>query len=213
MRKSILIVASASLLATIAHAQVPTGFTDNGDTTLQHNAGLEWLDITQTIGRSVNDVTADITDAPNQYYDVFKAHEGWRYATRAEFQALVSEWFGIQYTGFSYSQAPFGNTDSPLVEAFIKTFGDTQDYFLDYTGSNIDISADGAGATRGFLAPMPTSSWKSYTVVLGDMEAVKRGTNIQRFDSQDTVNDSGTTPNSHARLYWGSFLVRDIPLH
>lgn len=204
------LLTSALLLSTAATAQLPTGFDDWGDATYQQSTGLLWLDVTLTQGRSVNDVTADITDADVQYLDVFKAHEGWRYATRAEFQALVSEWFAIDYQGFSYTKAPFGNNDSALVESFIQTFSDTQDAFFDYSGSSIDIAQDGAGATRGYLAPVPNATWKSFTVVVGDMEAVYRGTNISRFDSTDILDDSGRASNSHTNQYLGSFLVREI---
>ena len=55
---------------------------DMGDTTLQSDANLEWLDISFTLGMSLNEITSDSNG--------FGA-DGWRQATFSEVNSLFSE--------------------------------------------------------------------------------------------------------------------------
>jgi hypothetical protein len=195
---------------------IPAGFEDWGSSTFQSSVNLEWLDVTLTQYRSYLDLQADITDAEVQYYDYFNKSEGWRYATREEFQALVSEWFGINFEGRVYDGAPFDNQDSLIVEKFIHTFGDTQDSYLDLRSSgktsSLNISLYGSGAVQGILATSPPNkSWKKYIGLVGDMEIVDRETGAYHSDADDLLLDIKDVSVNKRIETFGSFLVRTPP--
>ena len=59
------------------------------------NSGLDWLDLTETMGRSWEDVYYDIRDNSDwEINNVFNVSDGWRFASRSEFNALAIAWAG-----------------------------------------------------------------------------------------------------------------------
>lgn len=88
---------------------------DLGNITRDTISGLDWLDLTETNGRSYNDISGKLGTG--------QEFEGWRYATVVEVQALWKE-FGLingvfdpiyesdltQYQAFIYAVTLLGNT-------------------------------------------------------------------------------------------------------
>lgn len=88
-------------------AALPMGFIDRGTYTTDTTAGLDWLDVTQTVNKSYNDVTSLFATDLN----------GWRYATHDDFVTLIGHFFdGSTYSGCPdfFCGFPYINTRYPL---------------------------------------------------------------------------------------------------
>ena len=106
------------------------------------NTGLNWLDVTATVNRSYNDISSQFV-AGGEF-------DGWRYATKNEFNSLLSNYTGINAVGNARTITT-GTTPSVdgLVELFGSTldsswtarFGETWDSYNGYAeGSGIDFT-------------------------------------------------------------------------
>lgn len=90
-------LASAALAAGLAAASslsaagvLPSGFVDKGSFTTDTVAKLDWYDVTNTIGKSYNEVTGLFSSSL----------AGWRYATHDDFVTLIGHFFdGSTYNG------------------------------------------------------------------------------------------------------------------
>jgi len=92
------LIAATLTLAPLSAAQAQ--LVDHGSTTLDTQAGLEWLDLSASTGLSFAQVSAG--------FDTGGAFEGYRYATSTEVQHLLGE-FGLPTTAsttYSTSLAP-----------------------------------------------------------------------------------------------------------
>ncbi len=204
-------IIAASITLTSQANDIPNGFIDFGDTTVQTSQQLEWLDVNLTQGRSYNDVFADITDAENQTTDKFNAAEGWRYATEEEFKNLISEWFTIEFSSYSYNGYPFGKRDEPIVESFIYTFGDTYKLFLNSKNHKFAVAPYGAGAVKGIIGNYRGSThWRHSVALISDSELMYRGSSNFSHDNDDIVGYRETQADIKSYNHIGSFLVRKI---
>ncbi|WP_145999096.1 PEP-CTERM sorting domain-containing protein [Oceanicoccus sp. KOV_DT_Chl] len=120
-----------------------------GGTTFDTATGLEWLDVTATIGLSYNQVSAQLGAGGTW--------QGWRYATYSELDQLIAG-FGYSpvITPCSLGQVYCDNSlpgDNNLIETMIQTLGDT--YYQYLVDENLlgyyDLQAGGAGYTYGIL--------------------------------------------------------------
>jgi hypothetical protein len=68
---------------------LPTGFSDLGASTVDRNTGLEWLDLTATLGRNVLDVHTETKSSSGL------GANGWRVATTNEWADLMESFFQI----------------------------------------------------------------------------------------------------------------------
>lgn len=98
-----------SLSSSFAHASfVHTDWKSTGDkkTTLDTSTGIEWLKLTETAGRSINDIKARFsTDLT-----------GWRFATASEVYSMMSKFWGAHWEGRQYTLE--GYTAGPLNTAY-----------------------------------------------------------------------------------------------
>lgn len=198
------IVAKLCLLGVAAFAPFtalagPMDFNDLGTSTVDLTSNLEWLDLTETTGRTFNSI----------YYEtqshVHLGAQGWRFATKAEFRTLASNYFDIAYAGGNEIGSPFGNADNAIVEQFIATFGDT---FANYAAVNsyLGISVTvGEGYSIGYLADT-NGRGRVYDGRVLDLEFTSSG-NPQ--ESPDQLNDTILQSSSTSYSYIGSWLVRD----
>lgn len=200
MQKVIFLLAS-SIASLAAHAEI----IDLGSITRDTNTGLEWLDVTETVNLSYNQVTAQMGSGGT--------YEGWRYATAAEFDQLVSS-FGYsavkkncQY-GVGYCDTLLSG-DNQSIENFIRTLGDTLNLFYDSNNTAYDVSSNGAGYTFGILGTSFSGSNITRASV-ADFEAVYRATQAPYSDSPDSVQTAYdvTRNKDYASKIDGSFLVR-----
>lgn len=68
-------------------------FIDNDIYTTDTEGGLDWLDITSTVGRNYDEISS-LMGYGEEFY-------GWRYAYGTEFQTMVNNFTGINNTSFS----------------------------------------------------------------------------------------------------------------
>lgn len=128
-------------------------FVDQGTSTIDTTSGLEWLDVTLTTGRSVDDVFADLQDGTLTLSSSGAPTDGWRFATPEEVFGLFTNWFG-PFTPAPHPDWYFdeyvavGNAviDEDLVELYITTFGDN---FYNGQGLPGQLPRLGLGYTRG----------------------------------------------------------------
>ena len=179
--------ANAALLNVQDHG---TYFTDT------HN-GLDWLDLTQTVGRSYNDVSSQL-GAGGEF-------AGWRYATTEEF---FSMWNSL--TGESMPVAGAGHgvffERGAIIDEVISLFGDTfgHHYLVDaggtYCGINVGVCPDGdLRYSLGYLA----EDYNTYHTWAGI---------IYDDDTFDSNGDHVSTTWEHMNIATnraGSYLVRD----
>ena len=74
----LIVIASMFLFSSTSNAAI----IDNNTFTTDTESGLDWLDVTFTVDRSYNDVSSQVGGSGD--------FEGWRYASRQEFDTL---WF------------------------------------------------------------------------------------------------------------------------
>lgn len=140
-------------------------FIDYGSYLADTESGLEWLDVTASVGLSYDDVSANFGDGG--------LFPGWRYASTAEFQGLLAGWAAIPQeptlpvafgpTAFWYVDSGAGSIDG-LVEALGPTLVDgvVGARFAEVRGGLIPqeptIPARFASVGGGLIQPEPTLS-------------------------------------------------------
>lgn len=177
------------------------GFLDLGKSTVDQTSGLEWLDLTETRGRSLQDVMTDLNDAGGQ----FNAQERWIVATKLDFRSLVSNWFGLNYQGYHF--------DTQVGTAgFIRLFGDNLNAWVDAENSWADIADNGAGFTAGMLADefnywnVPTH--RALALVM-DRHVVNRNSRKPVENHTDYIDDYGWGDLNIGQQGIGVFLYRE----
>lgn len=173
-----------SLLALLFTVSANAAILDLGNITRDTSTGLEWLDLTETVGRSHIDISQNLL--PGEEF------AGWRYATESEVQVLWQN-FGleagttevvlvadtVQYAAFVSAVTTLGNIHKDAGVIF--DFGT-----VGITGTLVD------GFTNGY-----------YT----------RGMHHEIGDN-DTRISAGADGlfETTASIHHGSYLVREVPL-
>ncbi len=171
--------------------------------------GLDWLDVTETRGLSFYHVT-DQMGAGQTY-------EGFRYATMAEFDQLVTN-FGYVARKQNCTAGQFCDRDlaeSTLVEQMILTLGDTVRDYYDSINFRFSVDPAGAGGTVGMLADpflgYPNNTGAQIALIM-DNQRVWRAFDQGVFNSPDFVMSAfGGESKARFEQYNGSFLVSEIP--
>ena len=177
------------------------GFLDLGKSTVDQTTGLEWLDLTETRGRSLQDVMTDLNDAGGQ----FKTQDRWRVATKLDFRSLMSNWFGLNYQGYHYDTKV---STVPLIQLL----GDVADAELDAENSWVDFAHGSAGFASGMLADefsyWGVSTHRSLAIVV-DYNLVYRTSRELFIDYVDYIDDYGWGDLNIADDRVGVYLYRD----
>lgn len=181
--------ASAAIISVDSSFGVDTITRDTG-------TGLDWLDVTETQWLSYNQVIAQMGAGG--------AYEGWRYATTAELDQLITN-FG--YVSLMAGPCPYGNKycdrgeglydDNLIVEQMIHMLGDMVSEYE---------PAGSIGYSYGILADTPYSNDYQYEYVglgiIGDYE--RRSSDLA--DQIDTTHGYMTYDRAEGHI--GSFLVQ-----
>ncbi|MEE9336552.1 MAG: VPLPA-CTERM sorting domain-containing protein [Methylococcaceae bacterium] len=187
--------------ATITTAQAArTDFFDHDTYTTDSISGLDWRDVTASVGRSYNDVSSQFGTGGD--------FEGWKYATGAQFNALVTN-----YTGTNIAPNNTSNVfhQEEKIDGLVSLLGNTLDshYLKNYekTWDAYHGYAEGSGLdyTWGLLADSRNQS-NSWLALLLDND---------RQNSYRDYSDSHHSTRRNNRHYdtAGSYLVRDtVPL-
>lgn len=171
------------------------------------DTGLDWLDVTVTRGLSYNQVTAQMGAGG--------IYEGWRYATMAELDTLISN-FGYTavkqncpYTSLHCDSNNNVGGQGELIESIIRTLGDTQDAYWDSVSAPDDISPLGAGYTAGILGSQQgQTGFYDLALILDMQRTIDRTNTAEGLDSPDEVNTyNSSRSGTYSKLSTGSFLV------
>lgn len=166
--------------------------------------GLDWLDVTVTRGLSYNQVTAQMGSEG--------AYEGWRYATAAEFDQLITGFGYIAVNQNCASGVVHCDTnisgDSLIIEDMINTLGDTDKAYLDTISPSYYPAPDGAGYTYGILGSQQSTGGRMDVAMIYDSESVVVSTGEDHNDWDDqVVTLYSEWKTSKSSLTVGSFLV------
>jgi len=125
-----------------------TDFTHNGDGyTTDAISGLDWLDLSQTLGQSYNEVAIQLDDNTSDLY-------GWRYATGDEFTLLHKNYTGDTGVADVSTYTDKVDYDSGVLLGLIALLGDTAALWTAQNDTTINdlYSLDGVNSrTFGLL--------------------------------------------------------------
>ena len=163
-------------------------------------SGLEWLDVTKSVGRSYDDVSSQ--------FGIGGDFEGWRYAIGLEFNQLVSNYTGETITLLN----GVVNQEVDKIDGLVDLLGSTLDvYYLETYGDTYDAyhgyeQGLGLGVVTGILADvLPYTEPAHYAAELYDDDRYGRPS---YYDLSYALFIR--TIDSEVRNATGSFLVRDI---
>jgi hypothetical protein len=139
LKVNVAMLCSALVLSSFS-LQGHASFVDLGTTTVDTSSNLEWLDLTESMGYSFNQVVND---------NIFPT---WRYATLSELQALYSG-FGFNVERAYYQ--PASNGPQGAVDLATSLLGDT---YGDPTGQTRGVG--GIIASAGFTSYSDSFKWR-----------------------------------------------------
>jgi len=175
---------------------MPIDFVDQGDYLSDPHSGLDWLDVTTSVNQSYNYVSSQ--------FGADGAYEGWRYATTAEFNTLVSNWTSQPSPITTIGLVGIAEG---LLAPLIDMLGSTLDsYYMNYYGQTYN---DYWGYT----------SHNGLSYIYGMTNPVGSNVNLSViYDNERTLSSSDYIQASILSSLWstnavrgdiGSYLVRD----
>ncbi len=177
------------------------------------DTGLDWLDVTESLALSYNQVTSQM--------GVGGTYEGWRYATMAELDQLIVNFGYVAvskecnntalHCDSGYANGVGGQEE--LIETMIRTLGDTGDAYFDNYNDDIDVDPNGAGFTRGILGTNHSASYLYDIASISDRQQIHRADGTPDWDAPDQIFTSANSTGENAVVnFTGSFLVQVSPV-
>jgi len=174
------------------------GVEDHGTYFTDTQSGLDWLDLTATVGLSYEEVT--------QQLGTGELFEGWGVASANQFGTMWDNITG-ESTGMNGSDQVYGypqNPSSPIFDQVIDLFGDTNDRFYQelFGQGYCEIEVCSTGGLRyssGYLSD-GLAPFLQYT---GKIEADERFSSLS-----DTVSSKELRIKTDASWDNGTYLVR-----
>ena len=186
-------------------SSVNAAIIDLGNITRDTSTSLEWLDVTESLDLSYNQVISEMY--------IGGLYEGWRYATPKELDQLITNFGYIPVDTNCHGptiHCDFGlQGDNPIIENMINTLGDTYDAFSDLTLAQYDASPSGAAHTTGLLAKRPINTELIQYAEIYDGEYIERFGFIRRDFNDKVLTTSGVISSDDHNGAIGSFLVRE----
>jgi hypothetical protein len=172
---------------------------DNDWYTTDTESGLDWLDVTETVGMSYNIVFAQLVTGGT--------YEGWRYATGDEVNTLVSNALSISPAISTYS--PYSIAENPLFDDLIQTLGST--YAAQYPTTDCDTGTCEPGTGLHYTSGILSDTW----TFGGGFHFVAHLADAQETDPYQLANDASVAhliaiSPTQSSPDVGSFLVRPM---
>lgn len=192
-------ILAAGLVSAQANAAfVATDWKSGGDTlaTLDTNTGLEWLDLSQTMGKSLSDVTSLLSTT----------YKGWRLPTVAEItklaQSIVPHFVGEELNWDGYLQ----DSKSPITNEVQALFGGTLGLYKTPQWGNVKVFGVNYGLLFNTLTSefVPTFASKTYGVYL----VSDGGTTLSSIN-----NPMLNINNPNAPIHHVPDVPADVPVH
>lgn len=183
LRKTALIIGimASATFAETSFALMPP-IEDHGNYLTDKTSGLDWLDITNTFGKSYDYVSSQFGEAG--------LYAGWRYATGEEFNSLISNYTGATISGYGVI-----NQETDLIDGLVTMLG--------YYTPLVDVYY-----AAGFIAdPGPLTSYYYRAGICNNDQA--RVSCMLGGDAQDvSVAHLDFAASNYSQWNIGSFLVR-----
>ncbi|MFW5448008.1 MAG: hypothetical protein ACKE8G_07720 [Methylophagaceae bacterium] len=198
MKKYLYVAIGIALTFSSSTFAASTDFIDNTSYTSDALSGLDWLDLTTSVGQSYNYVSSQ--------FGIGGAYEGWRYATGVEFNEMVSDYTDMYVAPTNYSIV---NQEIDLIDGLVLLLSSTLDaYWLATFSQTWDSykgysEGDGLDYTNGILADSLTGHHFVASIFDND------GHDLSYLGNDYSRTHSGTLPNWTGRNVIGSYLVRD----
>lgn len=173
---------------------------DNGNSLTDTDTGLEWLDVTQTVGMSYAFVSGQFGSG--------QAFDGWRYATGDEFNNLLTGWTNVANNGYGWTDTT-GTT--PSVDGLVSLLGSTldsqyvRDHGVTYDENYGRAEGDAMDEVRGILGDQVNAG--RYVGYILDREEHDDFAQYSALDGFSTHYES-LAHDFHGAWNLGSFLVR-----
>ena len=170
-----LVGATIFFLCSVSNASI----IDNGTYTTDTTSGLDWLDITETLFKSYNEIYA---------YGTYSKFKGWRYASGKEFNLLIKNAGGVianEYN-FNYQEEVLNVSVIDVIQHLL---------------GGAFMSGSGVMITTGLLSDS-TADGQHYTALLinNDIEITSLDSSVARASTYYASSGIHNT---------GSFLVRN----
>ncbi len=189
-------IAGSTLSSIQVATASPAHFVDNGYYTTDSRSGLDWLDVTETVNMSYNQVTAQLS--------LGGSYAGWRYATGIEFNTMIKNYtetaFDVTATGEVIHNEGLLDTLHPLLGSTLDSFWihDSNTTYDAKFGKEENQYHD---ITRGFIHNSLSPSSPGLAFI---------NDNDKAYFYQDTTVVLGSGINPAQQGYdTGSFLVRN----
>lgn len=175
---------------------------DLGTITRDTDTGLDWLDLTETVGRSYDDVSSSF-GLGQEFY-------GWRYATNTE----VEDLFNQMFENFVPTYANGSPGRSFLKEGGYSTIVEDTERFQDLFGFSGEYYLDGYGSDSvGDILNTVSLGWyenengQLHTMGVQNLAATS---NIYVVSTDFDGNYESQRYNGHPHA--GTFLVQEVPV-
>lgn len=188
------LLAAAALAASI---NVNAAIVDHGAYLSDTSTGLDWLDVTTSVGISYNDVKAQ--------FGVGGQFEGWRYATGVELNGLIGS-----YTGTTPVTMGEVSQEVDKIDGLVVMLGSTLDSpYLDVYGETYTehfglSELTHFRYTEGYISDLKDAD-SVYISILFDNDSIQQ--NVGDF-SEIYYSALGTNASTTSLTQIGSFLVR-----
>lgn len=176
----------------------------NDSVTLDTGSGLEWLDVTLSLGRSYNDVSTE--------FGMDGDFEGFRYATGLEFETLfINITGGSDYSIFTRQYYSEGSNN---IDEGILMLGDTYaEYFFGQNGFTSDEAfggTEGSGIGTHLVKGLLSDQHESQIGYIYGAGAI----DLEESNSGDdfSTRKFQAIGRNEIRETYGSFLVRAAPI-
>lgn len=176
--KTIFGLAAGFVFATNTYANI----VDQGSYLTDTSSNLDWLDVTETFGKSY--------DYVNSQFGVVGLYAGWRYATGDEFNTLLSNFTGTTITGYGVV-----NQETDLIDGLVLMLGNYASF------ANVYYAA-------GFISDTPQTSSNRYLAGICDNDNQNAQCMLGAGGQDVSVAHLTDVSPSYAQHNIGSFLVR-----
>jgi len=155
---------------------------DNGTYTTDTVGGLDWLDLTESTGRSFDYVSTQ--------FGVGGEFEGWRYATGEEFNILINNYTGSTHHINDYTQHYYGDG---VLDGLVSLLGNTGSSSSPYSYGKIGDFHDFDGRIWLSLIVLSNNSSASHSAYTYTNDGSSNTGNylVRGFDND--IDDDGVT--------------------
>jgi hypothetical protein len=166
---------------------------DHGTYLTDTVSGLDWLDVTATIGKSYAQVSANFSNATS-------AEFGWHYATTTQLEKLVSDATAINIQSYGYTY--FLNSDLKPLSTYLGFTESSSNYTVTIGLLNETVLTGSLGSAFLYNGCSRVSCDGYYAIQLAFLDEGYRDTVVGSYLVRETFIPPLPSPNPHLSHYW-----------